>query len=116
MSLQPVSMQMSNLNVGNTVQHSPNAYSAVQDTGQRQEIVQEGIRVVQTVQASEAAAEAQRVHRKDADTEQEGRGRRNAQDSFEHTEGKHEEEAGAENAPLIQQKKVRSRRSFEFLA
>ena len=71
MSLQPVSMQMSNLNVGNTVQHSPNAYSAVQDTGQRQEIVQEGIRVVQTVQASEAAAEAQRVHRKDADTEQE---------------------------------------------
>ena len=64
-SLQPVSMQMSNLNVSSTANHAPNALAAVQDTGQRQEIVQEGIRVVQRVQASEAASEAQRVHRKD---------------------------------------------------
>ena len=57
-SLQPVSMLMSNLNVESTARYSPNALSAAQDTGLRQEIVQEGIRMVQTVQASEAAAES----------------------------------------------------------
>ena len=107
---------MSNLNVGSTAQHSPNAYTAVQDTGQHQELVQEGIRMIQTVQASEAASEAQRVHRKDAD-EQERRERRNSQDSFEHTEGKSREEGTMpESAPVIQQKPVKKRRSFEFLA
>lgn len=115
-SLQPVSMLMSNLNVESAARYSPNAISAAQDTGQRQEIVQEGIRMVQTVQASEAAAEAQRVHRKDGNDEQEGRGRRDARDSFEHTKAKHEEaESGSESAPLIRQN-VRSRKSFEFLA
>ena len=115
-SLQPVSMQMSNLNVGSTAQHSPNAYTAVQDTGQHQEIVQEGIRLVQTVQASEAASEAQRVHRKDTNDEEERRERRNSQDSFEHTEAKAEEGAVPESAPVIQPKPVKKRRSFEFLA
>ena len=110
-------MLMSNLNVDSAARYSPNAISAAQDTGQRQEIVQEGIRMVQTVQASEAAAEAQRVHRKDTNDEQERRGR-DSRDSFERTKAKHEE-AGAgsvsENAPLIRQN-VRSRKSFEFLA
>ena len=106
---------MSNLNVDSTARHTPNALAAAQDTGQRQEIIQEGIRVVQTVQASQAAAEAQRVHRKDAGDEQEGRGRR-GRDSFEHTDS--EEETGAvsvESAPLIRET-VRNRKKFEFLA
>lgn len=117
MSLQPVSMSMSNLNVDSAARYSPNAYSVAQDTGQSQEIVQEGIRMVQTVQASEAAAEAQRVHRKDSSTEQEGRERRGSRDSFEHTKAKHEEAAAAvsESAPLIRQN-VKSRKNFEFLA
>ena len=116
MSLQPVSMLMSNLNLESAAKVSPNAFAAAQDTGQSQEIVREGIRMVQTVQASDAAAEAQRVHRKNSDEQDEqGRGGKN-RDSFEHTESKKEE--GAVNigsAPLIE-KKARSRKSFEFLA
>ena len=63
-SMQPVSMLMSNLNIEANTHHAPNALAAAQDTGQTQEIVREGIRIVQTVQASESAKEAQRVHRK----------------------------------------------------
>ena len=116
MSLQPVSMLMSNLNLESAAKVSPNAFAAAQDTGQSQEIVREGIRMVQTVQASDAAAEAQRVHRKNSDEQEEqGRGGKN-RDSFEHTESKQEEGAvNIESAPLIE-KKVRNRKNFEFLA
>ncbi len=114
MSIQPVSMLMSNLNVESVARQSPSALAAAQDTGQSQEIVREGIRAVQTVQASEAAAEAQRVHRKKDNDKGQGQG--NSRDSFEHTEGK-KDDGGAkvESAPLIRES-VRSRKSFEFLA
>ena len=121
MSMQPVSMLMSNLNLESAAKISPNALAAAQDTGQSQEIVREGIRAVQTVQASDAAAEAQRVHRKGAGDEQEGqngqgRQSRDSHDSFEHTEAKHDKQpVSLKNAPLIE-KKVRSMKSFEFLA
>ena len=123
MSMQPVSMLMSNLNLESAAKISPNAFAAAQDTGQSQEIVREGIRLVQTVQASDAAAEAQRVHRKNSGDDQEGQGRQGGQgrdfrghDSFEHTEAEHEEQAvNLKSAPLIE-KKVRSMKSFEFLA
>ncbi len=121
MSMQPVSMLMSNLNLESAAKISPNALAAAQDTGQSQEIVREGIRAVQTVQASDAAAEAQRVHRKGAGDEQEGRERqgrqgRDSRDSFEHTEaGREEQGVSFGSAPLIE-KKVRSRKSFDFTA
>ena len=119
MSMQPVSMLMSNLNLESAAKISPNALSAAQDTGQSQEIIRDGIRAVQTVQASDAAAQAQRVHRKnsgDDDREGQNRGNRDSQDSFVHTEAKHDEHAeNPGNVPLIE-KKVRSRKSFEFLA
>ncbi len=116
--MQPVSMLMSNLNLESAAKISPNALAAAQDTGQSQEIVREGIRAVQTVQASDAAAEAQRVHRKNSGDEQDGRNGqgRNSHDSFEHTEAKHEEQPVSQNnAPLIE-KKVRRMKSFDFLA
>ena len=118
MSMQPVSMLMSNLNLESAAKISPNALAAAQDTGQSQEIIRDGIRAVQTVQASDAAAQAQRVHRKGAGDEQEGQGRqgRDSRDSFEHTEAKHEEQAVIpKSAPLIE-KKVRSMKSFDFTA
>ena len=121
MSMQPVSMLMSNLNLESAAKISPNAYAAAQDTGQSQEIVRDGIRAVQTVQASDAAAEAQRVHRKNSGDEQEGQERqggqgRDSRDSFERTEQNSEEQAvNLKSAPLIEQK-VRSMKSFEFLA
>ena len=123
MSLQPVSMILSNLNLDSAAKISPNALAAAQDTGQTQEIIREGIRAVQTVQASDAAAQAQRVHRKDAgDDDREGQGRQYQQDkqerdSFIHTESEASEQAmKSENAPLISEH-VRSRKGrVEFLA
>lgn len=79
-------MSMSNLNVDSAARTNPNAYSSVQETGQSQEIIQEGIRKTQTVQANEAASRTQRVHRKDAGEEQqEGRRGRGSGDRYEHT-------------------------------
>ena len=116
MSIQPVSMSMSNLNLDSAAKVSPNAFAAAQETGQSQEIVREGIRMVQTVQASQAAAQTQRVHRKNSDEQEEQEGRGKNRDSFEHTESKKEEGAvNIESAPLIE-KKVKSKKSFEFLA
>lgn len=86
--MQPVSMIMSNMNVESMTHHAPNALAAAQDTGQSQEIVREGIRMVQTVQASEAAAEMQRVHRKNENDEREGNGRNGQRDSFVKSEDK----------------------------
>ena len=120
--MQPVSMLMSNLNVTNTTHHAPNAMAAAQDTGQSQEIVREGIKVVQTVQASEAASEAQRVHRKNENDEREDK-QKNSRDSYEHQQQKqHENENNKtleknSNAELIREiPKNKIDKKFEFYA
>ena len=115
-SMQPVSMLMSNLNIEANTHHAPNALAAAQDTGQNQEIVREGIRIVQTVQASEAASETQRVHRKTENDDREGNGG-NKRDTFERREEKHNtHEAKQESdTPLIREN-VRSKKKFEFYA
>ena len=111
--MQPVSMLMSNLNVEANTHHAPNAVAVAQDTGQSQEIIRDGIRIVQTVQASEAASEAQRVHRKTENDERENNKRNKSQDSFEHTEQKHE--LATDNQPIYREN-VKSKKSFDFLA
>ena len=110
-------MLMSNLNVEASSHHAPNALAAAQDTGQSQEIIRDGIRIVQTVQASEAASEAQRVHRKNENDEREQReGRNKNQDSFEHSEHEHKEHKNKdENMPLLREN-VKSKKKFEFYA
>lgn len=117
-SMQPVSMLMSNLNIEANTHHAPNALAAAQDTGQNQEIVREGIRIVQTVQASEAASESQRVHRKTENDDREGNGG-NKRDTFERRESQHEahheESESKTEAPLIREN-VRSKKKFEFYA
>lgn len=112
--MQPVSMLMSNLNVEANTHHAPNALAAAQDTGQSQEIIRDGIRIVQTVQASEAAAESQRVHRKNENDEREGQGRQSG-DTFTQSHREEKQETVMENAPLIREN-VRNTKSFEFLA
>ena len=107
-------MLMSNLNVEANTHHAPNALAAAQDTGQSQEIIRDGIRIVQTVQASESAKEAQRVHRKNENDERDEReGSRKKRDTFEHIEKK--EESPNSNAPLIREN-VKSKQSFNFYA
>lgn len=113
-SIQPVSMLMSNLNIEANTHHAPNALAAAQDTGQNQELVREGIRVVQRVQASEAAEEMQRVHRKTDNEDNFGNGGRE-RDSYERRDEKPEVKENAENAPLIREN-IRSKKKFEFYA
>lgn len=107
--MQPVSMLMSNMNVEAMTHHAPNALAAAQDTGQNQEIVREGIRAVQTVQASEAANEMQRVHRKTENDEREGQRRNNQRDSFEKSE-KEKEKGGHELSEPLRAENVKSRK------
>lgn len=112
--MQPVSMIMSNMNIEAMTHHAPNALAAAQDTGQSQEIVREGIRTVQRVQASDAAAETQRVHRKTENDDHQGQRRNNQSgDSFVHTEER--KDGHEENAPLIREN-VRSKQRVSFLA
>lgn len=113
--MQPVSMLMSNLNVEANTHHAPNALAAAQDTGQRKEIVQEGIRMVQRVQATDAAAESQRVHRKNDNDEREGQNRKGDRDTFTQTHSGEENVPVNETAPIIREN-VRSRKSFDFTA
>ena len=82
--MQPINLLMSHFNVQNTANLTPSALAAAQDTAQGQEIVRDSLQRVQTVQANEAAAEVQKVHRRSEDEEREGR-RRDAQDSYEHS-------------------------------
>ena len=124
--MQPVSLLMSNINVASetSVKYAPNAGAAAQETGQSQEIVQEGIRRVQTVQASEAMSRSQRVHRKNENDEQEGREREGrGRDSFEHSDSdsdsgksRHSREDNQNQEMPLLRENVRSKKSFEFLA
>lgn len=93
--MQPINLLMSHFNVQNTANLAPNALAAAQETAQGQEIVRDSLQRVQTVQANEAAAEVQRVHRRSEDEEREGR-RRDAQDSYERSES---EDAPGEKGP-----------------
>ncbi len=120
--MQPVSMLMSNMNVEAMTHHAPNALAAAQDTGQKQEIIRDGIRAVQTVQASEAANEMQRVHRKTENDEREGRKKNNQRDSFVKSEEKKTDKNGHELtaqqiSPITEDVKSKKRtKSFSFIA
>ena len=89
--MQPISLLMSHFNVENNIHMTPNALAAAQDTAQGQEIVRDSIRITQTVQANEAAAETQKVHRRSEDEEREDR-RRGARDTY----SGHSEDGGGE--------------------
>ena len=97
--VQPISLLMSHFNVENTARLTPAALAASQDTVQGQEFVQDSIRITQTVQANEAAAEAQKVHRRTEDEEREDHRRNSHYESG--SEGGKEEEEAAENAPVL---------------
>lgn len=115
--MQQVNLVMSHFNVQNNVQQAPNALAAAQDTAQGQELVRESIRAVQTVQANEAAAENQKIHRKTPNDEREGngnQGRENSRDSFELTKrSENSENEEGKNMPLIREN-VKTKKTFDF--
>ena len=115
--VQPISLLMSHFNVENTARLTPAALAASQDTVQSQELVKDSIRVTETVQASDAAAEDQKVHRRTEDEEREDH-RRNSQsfDSFEKDEESKEEkkeESEIVTAPKIPEVRAENR-GFDF--
>ena len=115
--MEPVNFSMANLNIEASAKYSPNAFAAAQDTGQSQEIVREGIRIVQTVQASEAASQSQRVHRKNENDEREGRqGGQNTRDSFEHSHTDDKLNAVLDDDAPVMRENVRTKKSFNFIA
>lgn len=115
--MQPVSMIMSNMNVEAMTHHAPNALAVAQDTGQTQEIVREGIRVVQRVQASEAAAEAQRVHRKTENDEREGQRHNNSGDTYQHTQDSARARTPVDEAEApVMRENVRVKKRVSFIA
>lgn len=93
--VQPISLLMSHFNVENNIHMTPNALAAAQDTAQGQEIVRDSIRITQTVQANEAAAETQKVHRRSEEEEREDR-RRGARDTYS---GSGSQDGNGEGAP-----------------
>lgn len=119
-SMQPVNLSMSNLNVDSAARTSPNAFSAAQETGQSQEIIRDGIRAVQRVQANDATAAAQRVHRKNAGDEQEGQdrqgrqSRQGSQDTYEHAQPQSEAAKITTDGVIIETH--RSKKGLNFLA
>ena len=113
--MQPVSMIMSNMNVEAMTHHAPNALAVAQDTGQTQEIVREGIRVVQRVQASDAAAEMQRVHRKTENDEREGQRHNDSGDTYQHTEERAHVHIDEAEAPVMREN-ARTKKRVDFIA
>ena len=65
--LQPVNLQLAHFNVEHSAQISKDAIAAAQQTGQTQEVAQESVKRTQIVQTTEAAAELQKVKRKNED-------------------------------------------------
>lgn len=104
---------MSHFNVQNSVQMAPNALAAAQDTAQGQEIVRDSIQRVETVQANEAAAEVQKVHRRSEDEEREGR-RQDARDSFQRSEPEKKAEGASAVLPEVQVAEQPMNKSFDF--
>ena len=65
--LQPVNLQLAHYNVEHTAQISKDAIAAAQQTAQTQEVAQENLKRMQIVQNTEAAAELQKIRRKNED-------------------------------------------------
>ena len=94
--------------------------AAAQDTGQSQEIIKEGIKVAQTVQASENIKNSQRVHRKTPEERQQGNNNNN--DSFERSDddknknkNKNSDEIITKAAPITNAN-IKNTSSFNFSA
>ncbi|GHS94690.1 hypothetical protein AGMMS50276_07960 [Synergistales bacterium] len=70
--LQPVNLQLAHFNVEHSAQISKEAMAAAQQTGQTRETVQENVRRAQRVEASIAAAEAQKIKRREDEKNRRG--------------------------------------------
>lgn len=121
--IQPVNLLMSHFNVENSAQVTRGVVTAAHDVVQGQEAVKESIIRTQTVQAGEASAEMQKVHRRNDEEEREQR-RRGAQDSFQ--QSKHDDKDDSDGhqaapaAPLISAAETprapQTAKKFEFYA
>jgi len=90
--LQPVNLQLAHYNVEHSAQISKDAIAAAQQTGQTKEVAQESVKRVQIVQNTEAAAEVQKVRRKNEDErERREENQRSFSDLLEFSDSEQEE-------------------------
>jgi hypothetical protein len=111
--IQPVDLQLAHFNVERTAQISKDAIAAAQQTGQGKEVVEESVRRAQIVQAGMAAAEPQKVKRREEDEERERRRNRQG-NSFSSRPGLPEEDADTE--PVEIEEKKAPKKGFELYA
>ncbi len=111
-----VNTAISQFNVENAIHHAPNAMAAAQSNLQSQEIIKDGIRIAQTVQAMEAAEEVQRVHRKNEQERRNNQQNQNQNDSYEHSKNK-QPDLKQDIAPVIHEHEIKARSTnFNFTA
>ncbi|MDR1649136.1 MAG: hypothetical protein LBR71_02650 [Synergistaceae bacterium] len=110
--LQPVNLQLAHFNVEHSAQISKDALAAVQQTAQGQENVQESVKRAQIVQAGLAAAETQKVKRREED-ERERRGEKR-QPAFSSL--LKSEDEGESEAALPEKKEKSTKKGFELYA
>ncbi|GHS89225.1 hypothetical protein AGMMS49957_12080 [Synergistales bacterium] len=108
--LQPVNLQLAHFNVEHSAQISKDAMAAAQQTGQTQETVKENVMRAQRVEASIAAAEAQKIKSKEEDEKRRGNQRQASSGRDEN-----EDSAEADNAKTTPHTGTPVR-SFEFYA
>jgi hypothetical protein len=116
--LQPVNLQLAHFNIEHSAQISRDAIAAAQQTGQGREVVQESVRRTQMVQTSLAAAEAQKVKRKEED-ERDRREERQKEERKERrsfSEGTGSLEASPEAAPDREIHPKTTPKGFDFYA
>ena len=107
--LQPINLQMAHFNVEHSAQISKDSIAAAQQTAQSQEAVQESVKRTQVVQAGLAAAEPQKVKRREE--EERERRREESRQSFSSSDSSGEGESEAKD-----EKKKNAPRSFDLYA
>ncbi|MDR2179424.1 MAG: hypothetical protein LBP21_03865 [Synergistaceae bacterium] len=123
--LQPVNLQLAHFNIEHSAQISKDAIAAAQQTAQGQETVQESVRRTQRVEAGMAAAEAQKVKRKEEDQkerrqrEKQGEKRQSKeQDALNISEGVSDRAVGISEGSgmVVQTGQKNSPKGFDFYA
>jgi hypothetical protein len=110
--LQPVNLQLAHFNVEHSAQISRDALAAAQQTAQGQETAQESVKRAQIVQPGLAAAETQKVKRREEDERERRKEKRRPSFSARpNPEGEEEPEA------VSREKKEKSvKKGFELYA
>jgi len=116
--IHPIEIQLAHFKVDQIAQTTKSAIAAAQQTGQGKEIVEEGVKRAQMVQAGDAVAETGKVKRREEEEARERRREKQGQGKFFSTSSDDASGAAAEPAELgAEEIKVKKgAKSFELYA